>query len=326
MTGYDIIGDVHGCAFELMELLGRLGYERDGDGPYRHPERTAVFIGDLVDRGEDQLRVLEIVKGMHDGGSAQVLMGNHEFNAICFATPDPDAPGEFLRPRTRKNIAGHSKFTKQLTEEQQQHYLDWFRTLPLWLELDGPDGIKLRLIHACWHQDSMEVVGESARLTTDDHYIEASRKGSALYRAVENLLKGPEVSLGRHGPYFDHDKEPRKSARARWWKPDARTLHELADIRGMKTDDDLEFGPLPDEEVTDFDFSLIYTDDVPVIYGHYWFDWENHRDHVSEYTACVDFGAVGKSGRLVAYRWNGEPTISPENYVPHVAVAATPSD
>lgn len=108
MTGYDIIGDVHGCAFELMELLGRLGYERDGDGPYRHPERTAVFIGDLVDRGEDQLRVLEIVKGMHDGGSAQVLMGNHEFNAICFATPDPDAPGEFSAhapERTSRAIA-----------------------------------------------------------------------------------------------------------------------------------------------------------------------------------------------------------------------------
>src|SRR5918911_2165480 len=49
---FDIIGDVHGCADELEELLTDLGYAADAEGAWRHPEgRKAVFVGDLVDRG-----------------------------------------------------------------------------------------------------------------------------------------------------------------------------------------------------------------------------------------------------------------------------------
>ncbi|MEO6794212.1 MAG: metallophosphatase, partial [Mycobacterium sp.] len=44
MQGYDIIGDVHGCADELEALLAQLGYESTGGaGEYRHPNRQAVF-------------------------------------------------------------------------------------------------------------------------------------------------------------------------------------------------------------------------------------------------------------------------------------------
>ena len=65
MTGFDIIGDVHGCATKLEALLGDLGYARnDWTGAYWHPRRRAVFVGDLIDRGDEQLRVLEIVKPM----------------------------------------------------------------------------------------------------------------------------------------------------------------------------------------------------------------------------------------------------------------------
>src|SRR5476651_558976 len=47
---FDIIGDVHGCANELEELLALLGYTRDEGGVWRHPEhRKVVFVGDLVD-------------------------------------------------------------------------------------------------------------------------------------------------------------------------------------------------------------------------------------------------------------------------------------
>ena len=91
MIQYDIIGDVHGRATKLKALLGELGYQQDGSGVYRHPERTAVFVGDLVDRGTEQLEALQLVKAMVDAGSAQIVMGNHEFNAICWAT---DASGD----------------------------------------------------------------------------------------------------------------------------------------------------------------------------------------------------------------------------------------
>ncbi|WP_399053954.1 polynucleotide kinase-phosphatase [Streptomyces evansiae] len=71
---FDLIGDVHGCSAELEELLGKLGYE---DGT--HPEgRTAVFVGDLVDRGPDTPAVLRRVMGMVAAGTALCVPGNHE--------------------------------------------------------------------------------------------------------------------------------------------------------------------------------------------------------------------------------------------------------
>lgn len=82
---FDLIGDVHGCRAELETLLAdRLGYriERDEQGRpcgARHPEgRTAVFVGDLVDRGPDSPGVLRLVMGMSESGDAMVVMGNHE--------------------------------------------------------------------------------------------------------------------------------------------------------------------------------------------------------------------------------------------------------
>ena len=99
MTGFDIIGDIHGCADKLTGLLTQLGFRQSG-GVFRHPERQALFVGDLIDRGPQQIESLEIVRSMVDGGAARVTMGNHEFNAIAYATPDPRTHGEFLRPRS----------------------------------------------------------------------------------------------------------------------------------------------------------------------------------------------------------------------------------
>ncbi|MBA2952004.1 AAA family ATPase, partial [Streptomyces himalayensis] len=75
LTGpFDIIGDIHGCSCELETLLGKLGYV---DGA--HPEgRTAVFVGDLVDRGPDTPGVLRRVMSMTASAAALCVPGNHE--------------------------------------------------------------------------------------------------------------------------------------------------------------------------------------------------------------------------------------------------------
>jgi predicted kinase len=85
LTGpFDIIGEVHGCREELEELLTALGYEttRDDQGTAdgaRHPQgRTAVFVGDLVDRGPDTPGVLRLAMGMVRDGDALCVPGNHE--------------------------------------------------------------------------------------------------------------------------------------------------------------------------------------------------------------------------------------------------------
>lgn len=81
---FDIVGDVHGCRAELESLLTSLGWRLDRDEHGNacgatHPEgRTAVFVGDLVDRGPDSPGVLRLVMGMVAAGTALCVCGNHE--------------------------------------------------------------------------------------------------------------------------------------------------------------------------------------------------------------------------------------------------------
>nr|WP_100423096.1 polynucleotide kinase-phosphatase [Sediminihabitans luteus] len=85
---FDVVGDVHGCAAELRTLLEKLGWAIDVDAAgspvgATHPEgRTAVFVGDLVDRGPDTPGVLRLVMGMVDAGTALCVSGNHEAKLV----------------------------------------------------------------------------------------------------------------------------------------------------------------------------------------------------------------------------------------------------
>ena len=84
---FDIIGDVHGCYEELIELLQKLRYiivETADDGTnyglkVSHPEnRTVIFLGDLIDRGPASPAVLKLVMSMVRSGTALCVPGNHD--------------------------------------------------------------------------------------------------------------------------------------------------------------------------------------------------------------------------------------------------------
>jgi protein phosphatase len=79
---FDIIGDVHGCATELAELLALLGYLAPpgaAGGGLAHPKgRRAIFLGDLVDRGPDSPGVLRTAMAMVAAGQALCVAGNHD--------------------------------------------------------------------------------------------------------------------------------------------------------------------------------------------------------------------------------------------------------
>ncbi len=316
MGRYDIIGDIHGCASHLKSLLDDLGYrEDDATGAYRHPDRQAVFVGDLVDRGDGQLEVLAIVKQMVDSGHAQIVMGNHEFNAVAYATEWPDGSGEYLRRHSEKNTKQHQSFLDQVIGDTRAEYLEWFASMPLWLDLGD-----VRVVHACWHEPSMRVAEEALggdRFTSTDQLVRASTKGDPLYDAIEVLLKGPEISLASHRQqrYKDKDGHVRDKARVAWWRDDATTLRGLAVMDGnFETEGGQPYPDLPDIEVGAADLAFRYRGDVPVFYGHYWRKLEpEHGVDWTSRTACVDFSAV-KGGDLVAYRFDGETEVDPSHY------------
>lgn len=106
LTGpFDIIGDIHGCSAELESLLGKLGY---ADGV--HPEgRTAVFVGDLVDRGPDSPGVLRRVMAMVESGNALCVPGNHE-----------NKFGRYLKGRKVQHTHGLAETIAQMDGESEE--------------------------------------------------------------------------------------------------------------------------------------------------------------------------------------------------------------
>ena len=146
----DFIGDIHGHADELEELLQKMGYTKDSN-TYTHPERTVLFVGDYIDRGPKIREALEIVKQMVDHGSAVALMGNHEYNASYFHFQETD--GGHLRKHLIANIIQHYETLKQFQNRQGEYeeYLEWFKTLPLFYETES-----FKAVHACWDNKTID--------------------------------------------------------------------------------------------------------------------------------------------------------------------------
>jgi hypothetical protein len=124
---YDLIGDVHGCREELVELLARLGYTTDGHF-VAPPDRSAVFLGDLVNRGPDTPGVLRLVMDMMAAGVATCVAGNHDV-----------ALARALDGRTAEDVDALKESLLQLQAESAEfkrsviHFVD---SLPRRLSLD----------------------------------------------------------------------------------------------------------------------------------------------------------------------------------------------
>ena len=273
-NGIDVIGDVHGQFDKLVGLLHVLGY-RETAGAWRHPDRMAVFLGDLIDRGPKQWATVDLVRRMMDAGAARCVIGNHELNAIAWVTRDPARPGKFLRDHhTPGNLAQHQTFLQQVEGTRHQEVIAWFKTLPLWLDLG-----KLRIVHACWHQESMgqlePLLGPNQTLT-DQLILLGSKRGHWVFEALEIVCKGPDIRLQAGISINENYGEVPNEVRIRWWLPDVEwQAHPYS-------------GP-------------------PVIFGHYWFTGKPQV--ISKEFACLDY-SVAKGGPLVAYRWDGESELS----------------
>ncbi len=316
---YDVIGDIHGEVGKLERLLVKLGY-RVENGAWRHEGRQAIFVGDFIDLGKGGLEVVSTVRAMVSVGSALAVMGNHELNAIAWHTPDPRDPGEFLRPRYSakwgaKNRQQHQAFLDQVESDPALHaeVVDWFLSLPLWLDLP-----EIRVVHACWHapfmawlsprlRDGRFLTRELMVAATDEPDDEAEKDNlePSVFKAVEALTKGIEMTLPAPHSFIDKHKIRRNRVRACWWDTQASTYKQIAKMTEQ------ERQALPEVDVPS-NARIPVPTDKPIFFGHYWM--KDEPAPLTATAACVDFSA-GEGGPLVAYRWNGPGALSAQHFV-----------
>jgi len=293
---YDIIGDIHGQADQLISLLTNLGYQQVS-GVYQKTNHQAIFVGDFIDRGKQQKEVINIVRPMVESQAALAVMGNHEFNAICYHSYEPNNT-QYLRKHTDKNTNQHKAFLNDypLGDPETEGVINWFKSLPLFLELDS----QFRIIHACWDQQIIEYLVCNNYLNSNhslkvEFFPLAAQKGHALFDALEIILKGKEIKLPARQSFLDKDNNTRHEIRIKWWQNNLKTYQQASvmDIPSLTSQADIL---LPSEAKL-----LSYPcNEIPVFFGHYWFTGELRC--ISDNAVCVDYSAV-EYGDLVAYCW-----------------------
>ena len=125
----DIIGDIHGHYAELRKLLDNLGYSFKENSLFHQENRKLGFVGDFINRGPQSVEVLDLVKSLHEEGTAVAVLGNHEFRLIQDAVAGRKVPSEY------------------------EPFLPWLRTLPLFIEMETT-----RMVHAVWHFSSINLL------------------------------------------------------------------------------------------------------------------------------------------------------------------------
>lgn len=293
----DLIGDIHGHADKLEELLKKLNYKKS-NGTYSHPNRKVLFVGDYIDRGPKIRETLQIVKAMVDSDNAIALMGNHEYNAICFHFQETE--GGHLRKHLIKNIIQHYKTLEQFQNRQNEYeeYIDWFKTLPLYYET-----ATFRAVHACWDNANIQYLRDilvNARLT-DDLIFQSVKKGTKLNEAIDQTLKGKEMKMPDGLFFKDKDGTKRKEIRIKWWEDPSEMTYKSISVEPIEN---LPEQPIASAELTDNSHYQI--DDKKVFFGHYWLRGEPslYKDNI----CCLDY-SVAKGGKLVAYRLNDEHNL-----------------
>jgi hypothetical protein len=253
---------------------------------------------------------------MVDRGSAYAVMGNHEYNAICFHYPKgapqkegvKPAPGTnhaWLRTRSSKNIIQHSETMIQFARSEQNFldHIEWFKKLPFFLEFEG-----FRIVHACWDRELISSLVDlhSDGIVDDGFFPRSSKPGNLEKRIADTLLKGKEIPLP--GMTFkDKDGAERSRIRIKWWQGNYVSFNDISFSDNPRLPNDMV---VPEEELR----GIVWypEDEKPVFVGHYWLD--GNIGPVAKNVACVDY-SVAMGGKLVAYRWDGETRIDASKFV-----------
>lgn len=307
LEGYDIIGDVHGCADALIHLLQHLGYQSHQD-VWHHPRRKVVFVGDIIDRGPGIRQAMRLVRRMVDAGQAHMVLGNHEFNAVaysshCHATISPRLQRYYRR------LGFHLKSTLidyRFHLQEWKDLIHWLRQLPIFLEFKH-----FRVVHACWDPRRIAQAAschEGRVLMDDDFLAQSMLPATEPNRIVERLLKGTEMELPDGQSLVGSDGVRRTRFRTKFWSQSPETYGDVV-FQPDGLPEELIHQPLSDEERNRL---LLYgADQKALLVGHYW--CQGMPCIIRQNLACLDYSAV-KNGLLVAYRMGAEPELSNDRF------------
>ncbi len=106
-----MIGDIHGCYFELMELLNKTGVSE---------QDRLISVGDLITKGPENRSVLELVRQRKNCGS---VLGNHEYLLL-----------QHHRGQTVKLEPAHLSTIAELGNDFED-YMIWISRWPYYLDL-----------------------------------------------------------------------------------------------------------------------------------------------------------------------------------------------
>ncbi len=294
VTGYDVIGDIHGCADMLRRLLTKLGYD-EVDSVFSHPLRKVIFLGDLIDRGPNIREVVSIAKSMVDTGNAYAVMGNHEYNALIYDLLGVDK-GNQQRKEKLRGLLSASLDQYQNYQAEWQKALQWFKTLPIFLEFDG-----FRVVHACWDQSKIDQLVEIApsQCFADDFFLHQSIiRATTENRIVERLLRGTDLMLPGGLTLTGEDGVVRHRFRTKFWARSPKTYDDVI-FQPDRLPEPVEHQLLTAEEKKQL--VCYQKDEKPLFVGHYWRKGKPRL--ICSNIACLDYSAV-KQGKLVAYRFD----------------------
>ena len=216
--GHAFVGDVQGCADEFKALVGRLEDELGRDF-HLH------CVGDLVNRGPDNVAVLEQIRNRMESGRAEYVLGNHEMGLIA----------RYLG--IREPSAGDT--VSDLLESQEAgDWVQWLRDRPL-AEAGELAGQRYVMVHASVHPDwDFDECQRRAR-RAEAKLAEGDLEQCRAFLLEEGEPGDARDDLGRlvscRGVDADGHwsrTEPREPGREPWYRAWERSRHDYGVVYG----------------------------------------------------------------------------------------------
>ncbi len=297
MNEYLFIGDLHGHATQLKSVLQKAGFTIV-NGAYWHPELKAVFVGDFINRGTENLECLRIVRAMVESGNALAVIGNHEVIFLNYHQQNPQT-GQY----TMQNRAGWNRLLQQTMQEFSQsaaelkEMLNWLKSLPIVIETKH-----FNVVHACYDPELIEALRDRTNgsfvLQENDWLQMELGADETLTETLHTLTFGISIYLDTAQLFPGANLSSQHAPRIRYWEePFEKSLVETLFVEDDKHLSSIGFLSLPEAFYSAFRPYDEY--EKPVVHGHYCL--EGTLKNPQENIIIVD-RAVIKTGTLKA--WN----------------------